>query len=153
MSVDMIPYPTTLNWRIARVDLKFPPTISAEARDLISKLLKYDPQPRLPLTEVLNHPWIPGENYQGGESYGHHGHGRKNDEGEFWLWQFAVQPCIGLFRIEGGRKGNGDQQRNCQHRCNEKTSNAGSNPFFESDRDHNPLDTATGFILGSVRQT
>ncbi|KAJ7924380.1 kinase-like protein, partial [Mycena leptocephala] len=44
--------------RIARVDLKFPPTISAEARDLISKLLKYDPQQRLPLTEVLNHPWI-----------------------------------------------------------------------------------------------
>ncbi|KAF7340210.1 Kinase-like protein [Mycena venus] len=60
--------------RIARVDLKFPPTISSDARDLISKarvvffcatlnlirlqLLQYDPQKRLPLTEVLGHPWI-----------------------------------------------------------------------------------------------
>ncbi|KAF8151995.1 other/AUR protein kinase [Mycena galopus ATCC 62051] len=44
--------------RIARVDLKFPPTISAEAKDLISRLLQYDPQKRVPLTEVLHHPWI-----------------------------------------------------------------------------------------------
>ncbi|KAJ7135029.1 kinase-like protein [Mycena crocata] len=44
--------------RIAKVDLKFPATISAEAKDLISKLLQYDPQQRLALTEVLRHPWI-----------------------------------------------------------------------------------------------
>ncbi|KAK7064822.1 kinase-like protein [Favolaschia claudopus] len=44
--------------RIARVDLKFPPTISAEAKDLISRLLQYDPQKRIQLTDVLNHPWI-----------------------------------------------------------------------------------------------
>ncbi|KAJ7068981.1 kinase-like protein [Mycena belliarum] len=44
--------------RIARVDLKFPATISAEAKDLISKLLRYDPHQRLPLKEVLRHPWI-----------------------------------------------------------------------------------------------
>ncbi|KAJ7451107.1 kinase-like protein [Mycena latifolia] len=44
--------------RIARVDLKFPATVSAEAKDLISKLLQYDPRQRLPLTEVLRHPWI-----------------------------------------------------------------------------------------------
>lgn len=61
--------------RIARVDLKFPATISADAKDLVSKvsfflllslqriysdsqLLQYDPQQRLPLTEVLVHPWI-----------------------------------------------------------------------------------------------
>lgn len=44
--------------RIARVDLKFPSNISAEARDLISRLLQYDPQSRLALTEVLRHPWI-----------------------------------------------------------------------------------------------
>ncbi|KAJ7171714.1 kinase-like protein [Mycena crocata] len=44
--------------RIARVDLKFPATISAEAKDVISKLLRYDPQQRLPLTEVLRHSWI-----------------------------------------------------------------------------------------------
>jgi aurora kinase len=58
------------------VDLKFPATISADAKDLISKvraavvrspaqeftgqsqLLRYDPQERLALTEVLRHPWI-----------------------------------------------------------------------------------------------
>ncbi|KAJ7881171.1 kinase-like protein [Mycena leptocephala] len=44
--------------RIAKVDLKFPATISADAKDLISKLLRYDPQERLALTEVLRHPWI-----------------------------------------------------------------------------------------------
>ncbi|KAJ7750467.1 kinase-like protein [Mycena maculata] len=44
--------------RIAKVDLKFPSTISPDAKDLISKLLRYDPQERLPLTEVLCHPWI-----------------------------------------------------------------------------------------------
>ncbi|GLB36692.1 putative protein kinase superfamily protein [Lyophyllum shimeji] len=44
--------------RIAKVDLKFPPTVSVEAKDLISKLLQYDPQRRLPLSSALNHPWI-----------------------------------------------------------------------------------------------
>ncbi|KAJ6569501.1 other/AUR protein kinase [Mycena capillaripes] len=44
--------------RIARVDLKFPPTISVEAKDIISKLLQYDPGKRVALTEVLRHPWI-----------------------------------------------------------------------------------------------
>ncbi|KAJ7510420.1 kinase-like protein [Mycena galericulata] len=44
--------------RIAMVDLKFPPTISADAKDLISKLLQYEPRNRLALTEVLRHPWI-----------------------------------------------------------------------------------------------
>ncbi|KAJ6580972.1 kinase-like protein [Mycena capillaripes] len=44
--------------RIAKVDLKFPATISADAKDLISKLLQHDPQQRLPLAEVLRHPWI-----------------------------------------------------------------------------------------------
>ncbi|KAF7345379.1 Kinase-like protein [Mycena venus] len=44
--------------RIAKVDLKFPPTISSDAKDLISKLLVYDPKQRLPLKDVLRHPWI-----------------------------------------------------------------------------------------------
>ncbi|KAF8895117.1 kinase-like protein [Infundibulicybe gibba] len=44
--------------RIAKVDLKFPATISAEVRDLITKLLQYDPARRLPLSQVLEHPWI-----------------------------------------------------------------------------------------------
>ncbi|GLB45201.1 putative protein kinase superfamily protein [Lyophyllum shimeji] len=44
--------------RIAAVDLKLPATLSAEAKDLISKLLQYDPERRLALSAVLNHPWI-----------------------------------------------------------------------------------------------
>ncbi|KAF8634165.1 hypothetical protein AX15_001033 [Amanita polypyramis BW_CC] len=44
--------------RIAKVDLRFPVTLSADARDLISRLLQYDPSKRFPLTEVLKHPWI-----------------------------------------------------------------------------------------------
>ncbi|OMJ29736.1 Serine/threonine-protein kinase ark1 [Smittium culicis] len=44
--------------RIASVDLKIPDTISPEAADLIARLLKYSPSKRIPLVEVLNHPWI-----------------------------------------------------------------------------------------------
>jgi len=44
--------------KISKVDLKFPSHVSAEARDLISKLLVKEPGARLPLTEVANHPWI-----------------------------------------------------------------------------------------------
>ncbi|KAG6906763.1 Serine/threonine-protein kinase ark1 [Tephrocybe rancida] len=44
--------------RIAQVDLKFPAIMSADAKDLIAKLLKYDPSRRLALPLVLSHPWI-----------------------------------------------------------------------------------------------
>ncbi|KAF7319781.1 Kinase-like protein [Mycena kentingensis (nom. inval.)] len=44
--------------RIAKVDLRFPPSIPADARDLIAKLLRYNPQERLPLADVRKHPWI-----------------------------------------------------------------------------------------------
>ncbi|KAI8790794.1 aurora kinase C, partial [Biomphalaria glabrata] len=44
--------------KICKVDLKFPEFVSDGARDLISKLLRHDPQDRLPLQEVLKHPWI-----------------------------------------------------------------------------------------------
>ncbi len=63
--------------RIARVDLKIPPKVSPEARDLITKvlisvsvghgswalilssqLLQYDPEKRIALSEVRKHPWI-----------------------------------------------------------------------------------------------
>ncbi|KAL4069999.1 kinase-like domain-containing protein [Scleroderma yunnanense] len=44
--------------RIAKVDLKIPPHVSLEARDLISKLLKHNPEDRIPLSEVSRHPWI-----------------------------------------------------------------------------------------------
>ncbi|KAI3639590.1 hypothetical protein MIR68_002284 [Amoeboaphelidium protococcarum] len=44
--------------RITQVDIRFPSTVSPEARDLISKLLRHDPPDRIPLEEVLKHPWI-----------------------------------------------------------------------------------------------
>ncbi|KAF8194148.1 kinase-like domain-containing protein [Pholiota molesta] len=47
--------------RIAKVDLKFEDKdvrLSEEVKDLITRLLRYDPQKRLPLTEVQKHPWI-----------------------------------------------------------------------------------------------
>ncbi len=55
--------------RIANVDLKVPDFVSAEAKDLITsvrllgilltlQLLQHDPNKRLPLDEVVRHPWI-----------------------------------------------------------------------------------------------
>lgn len=44
--------------RIARVDLRFPEHVSTGARDLIRKLLQRDPEKRLSLAQVLEHPWI-----------------------------------------------------------------------------------------------
>ncbi|NWR84103.1 AURKA kinase, partial [Furnarius figulus] len=43
---------------ISRVEFKFPPFVTEGARDLISKLLKHNPFHRLPLKDVLLHPWI-----------------------------------------------------------------------------------------------
>ncbi|CAO3672258.1 unnamed protein product [Umbelopsis vinacea] len=44
--------------RIARVDLKIPNHVSSDAADLIRKLLKYNPDERLSLEHVQQHPWI-----------------------------------------------------------------------------------------------
>ncbi|KAH7616326.1 hypothetical protein Ndes2526B_g08422 [Nannochloris sp. 'desiccata'] len=46
--------------RILKVDLKFPssPSVSEGAQDLIKKLLIKVPADRIPLEELLNHPWI-----------------------------------------------------------------------------------------------
>ncbi len=44
--------------RIQRVDLRFPPEVSKDAQDLISKLLRKDPRQRMPLENVARHPWI-----------------------------------------------------------------------------------------------
>ncbi|NXQ64609.1 AURKA kinase, partial [Anthoscopus minutus] len=43
---------------ISRVEFKFPAFVTEGARDLISKLLKHNPFHRLPLKDVLLHPWI-----------------------------------------------------------------------------------------------
>lgn len=46
--------------RITKCIIEWPSTsiISPDARDLISKLLVYEPHKRLPLDGVINHPWI-----------------------------------------------------------------------------------------------
>ena len=45
--------------RISRVDLTFPDGVaSSDARDLISRLLQKEPRKRIPLGEVLTHPWV-----------------------------------------------------------------------------------------------
>ncbi|ORY25929.1 kinase-like domain-containing protein [Naematelia encephala] len=44
--------------RIQNVDLRIPSHVSPEAADLVRKLLKFEPEERLPLAEVMVHPWI-----------------------------------------------------------------------------------------------
>ncbi|XP_066126983.1 aurora kinase C-like [Saccopteryx bilineata] len=44
--------------RILKVDFRFPPSVPLGAQDLISKLLRYQPSERLPLAQVLRHPWV-----------------------------------------------------------------------------------------------
>ncbi|XP_045388487.1 aurora kinase C [Lemur catta] len=44
--------------RILKVDVKFPLSMPLGAQDLISKLLRYNPQERLPLAQILKHPWV-----------------------------------------------------------------------------------------------
>ncbi|KAK3313437.1 kinase-like domain-containing protein [Apodospora peruviana] len=50
--------PLMTHKRIARADMKIPEWVSKEAKDLIKKLLVLDPEKRLPLEEVQQHPWI-----------------------------------------------------------------------------------------------
>ncbi|RIB09257.1 kinase-like domain-containing protein [Gigaspora rosea] len=44
--------------RIAKVEFTLPDHLSYDARDLINSLLQRDPKRRLPLKDVLKHPWI-----------------------------------------------------------------------------------------------
>ncbi|KUI59352.1 Serine/threonine-protein kinase ark1 [Cytospora mali] len=50
--------PVMTQRRIARADMTIPSFVSPEARDLIKKLLVLDPDKRLPLEDVHQHPWI-----------------------------------------------------------------------------------------------
>jgi aurora kinase len=50
--------PAMTHRRIARAEMKIPSYVSREAADLIKKLLVVDPQKRLPLDKVLQHPWV-----------------------------------------------------------------------------------------------
>lgn len=44
--------------KIVSVAVHYPPVIPSGAKDLISKLLKFKPEERLALTDVMKHPWI-----------------------------------------------------------------------------------------------
>ncbi|KAF3906168.1 hypothetical protein ABW20_dc0100757 [Dactylellina cionopaga] len=44
--------------RIVKLNFKIPDFVSPEARDLITRLLRLDPDKRLPLDQVAQHPWI-----------------------------------------------------------------------------------------------
>lgn len=44
--------------RIAEVDFTFPEGVPADARDLITRLLKKRPQDRISLEDLMKHPWI-----------------------------------------------------------------------------------------------
>nr|XP_031363653.1 aurora kinase B [Lonchura striata domestica] len=43
---------------VPQVDVQFPPSVPAGARDLIQRLLRRPPGQRLPLRGVLGHPWV-----------------------------------------------------------------------------------------------
>ncbi|RKP10390.1 kinase-like domain-containing protein [Thamnocephalis sphaerospora] len=44
--------------RIAKVDLRIPHHVSDKAKDLITRLLQHNPESRIQLDEVLQHPWV-----------------------------------------------------------------------------------------------
>merc|ERR550517_2243559 len=44
--------------RITKVDIKFPAHVSEGARDIITQLLRKDPNQRISLDKCLEHPWI-----------------------------------------------------------------------------------------------
>ena len=44
--------------RISKIDIKWPKHVTADARDLIARLLVKDPESRMSLKDVENHPWI-----------------------------------------------------------------------------------------------
>lgn len=50
--------PVMTHRRIARCDMKVPGYVSAEAKDLIQRLLVLDPEKRISLEDVEKHPWI-----------------------------------------------------------------------------------------------
>lgn len=46
--------------RIAMVDYRFPPGVEVDktAKQLLSSILKYTPQSRASISQILNHPWL-----------------------------------------------------------------------------------------------
>ncbi|KAK5061150.1 Serine/threonine-protein kinase ark1 [Exophiala bonariae] len=50
--------PVMTQRRIARGEMTVPSFVSSEAKDLIHRLLTLDPEKRIPLDDVMRHPWI-----------------------------------------------------------------------------------------------
>ncbi|KAK5111512.1 Serine/threonine-protein kinase ark1 [Meristemomyces frigidus] len=61
--------PVMTQRRIARGEMTVPAFVSAEARDLIKRLLVLDPEKRIPLEEVEVHPWIVKHCVKGERAY------------------------------------------------------------------------------------
>ena len=61
--------PVMTQRRITRGEMTVPPFVSAEAKDLIKKLLVLDPEKRLPLDEVEKHPWVVKHCVKGERAY------------------------------------------------------------------------------------
>ncbi|KAK4548379.1 Serine/threonine-protein kinase ark1 [Oleoguttula mirabilis] len=61
--------PVMTQRRIARGEMSVPGFVSAEARDLIKRLLVLDPEKRIPLEEVEVHPWIVKHCVKGERAY------------------------------------------------------------------------------------
>ncbi len=72
--------PVMTQRRIARGEMTIPPFISAEARDLIKKLLVLDPEKRMSLEEVETHPWIVKHCVKGERAYQRTSGGKKEKE-------------------------------------------------------------------------
>ncbi|EJU03054.1 kinase-like protein [Dacryopinax primogenitus] len=53
--------------RIKEVRYSFPTYVSPEAKDFISRLLQYEPPKRMPLSEVLVHPWLEKYRHRGSQ--------------------------------------------------------------------------------------
>ncbi|KAI9693046.1 MAG: spindle assembly checkpoint kinase [Bathelium mastoideum] len=61
--------PVMTQRRIARGEMTVPAFVSREAKDLIHKLLVLDPEKRIPLEEVKQHPWIVKHCVKGERAY------------------------------------------------------------------------------------
>src|SRR5690606_23969951 len=50
--------PVRTQRRICKADMEIPSYVSKDAADLIKRLLRLDPEKRMPLTDLQEHPWI-----------------------------------------------------------------------------------------------
>ena len=48
----------TVRYNISRMKIRWPRNMDHDAADLISKILKYNPEERLPLRQMLSHPFF-----------------------------------------------------------------------------------------------